>query len=176
MIAYLILFSIKLKWNSVPWGEHQFAFTLISSATDVGKMTLGFRAKGQERILETSLVQNNGLLKHGDRTSGQKDMLHLGCEGDLYTIALGRQRKREVSKELSYAKEDLGDTQGLALVKLSLFFPSSKALTLRYLVDSWKNVTGVPSRRGGWGRLQSVSLCFVLNLPSAPSPQSGFRS
>ena len=32
-------------------------------------------ADDQERILETSLVQNGGLLKHGDRTLGQKELL-----------------------------------------------------------------------------------------------------
>ena len=33
------------------------------------------RAHDQERILEASLVQNDGLLKHGDRTHGQKELL-----------------------------------------------------------------------------------------------------
>jgi len=37
-------------------------------------------ADDQERILEASLVQNGGLLKHGDRTRGQKELLHLGLE------------------------------------------------------------------------------------------------
>ena len=41
---------------------------------------LGFRANGQERILEISLVQKMVLLKHGDRIPGQKE-LHWGCEG-----------------------------------------------------------------------------------------------
>ena len=41
------------------------------------------RADDQERILETFLVQNDGLLKHGDRTGGQKELLHRGCEGWL---------------------------------------------------------------------------------------------
>ena len=39
------------------------------------------RADDQERILETSLVQNGGLLKHGDRTHRQKELLHWGREG-----------------------------------------------------------------------------------------------
>ena len=42
-------------------------------------------ADNQERILETSLVQNGGLLKHGDRTLGQKELLPRGCEGWLIT-------------------------------------------------------------------------------------------
>ena len=32
-------------------------------------------ADDQERILETSLVQNGGLIKHRDRTRGQKELL-----------------------------------------------------------------------------------------------------
>ena len=43
-------------------------------------------AEGQERILETSLVQNVGLLKHRDRTHGQKE-LPWGCLG---TFKVGR--------------------------------------------------------------------------------------
>ena len=48
-------------------------------------------ANNQERILETSLVQNGGLLKHGDRTIGRKSC----CPGDvrsglLYTCKLER--------------------------------------------------------------------------------------
>ena len=39
-----------------------------------------FGADEQERILEMSLVQNGGLLKHRDRTSGQKELLPGGCE------------------------------------------------------------------------------------------------
>ena len=41
---------------------------------------LGFGADGHKRILETSLVQKKVvLLKHGDRTCGQKE-LHQGHE------------------------------------------------------------------------------------------------
>ena len=36
----------------------------------------GVRADDPERILEPSLVQNDGLLKHGDRTCGHKELLH----------------------------------------------------------------------------------------------------
>lgn len=45
---------------------------------DVGK-TLGFEADGQEGILETSLLRKGGLLKHRDRTPGQKER-HWGRE------------------------------------------------------------------------------------------------
>ena len=34
----------------------------------------------------------------------------------------------EISKGFSYAMEDLQDTEGLAIVKLKIDFPSSKAL------------------------------------------------
>ena len=40
-------------------------------------------ADGQERILETSLVQNVVLLKQKDRTCGQKELLPQTCEGWL---------------------------------------------------------------------------------------------
>ena len=41
---------------------------------------VGSGADDRERILETSLVQNGGLLKHGDRTRGQKELLPQGRE------------------------------------------------------------------------------------------------
>lgn len=47
-------------------------------------------ADDQERILETSLVQNGGLLKHGDRTRGQEELLlRIVRVGMLYTPRLG---------------------------------------------------------------------------------------
>ena len=76
-------------------------------------------ADDQERILETSLVQNGGLLKHWDRTHGQEELLPwVVRDGRLCTMGLREVRKREVSIELSYAKEDLQDTRGLAIVKV----------------------------------------------------------
>ena len=48
-------------------------------------------ADDQERILETSLVQNGGLLEHGDRTRGQEELLPRVVRGGwLYTQELGR--------------------------------------------------------------------------------------
>ena len=49
------------------------------------------RAHDQERILETSLVQNGGLLKHGDRTRGQEELLlpRVVRDGRLCTLRLG---------------------------------------------------------------------------------------
>ena len=47
-------------------------------------------ADDQERILETSLVQNDGLLKHGDRTHGQEELLPwVVRDGWLRTNAVG---------------------------------------------------------------------------------------
>ena len=47
-------------------------------------------ADDQERILETFLVQNDGLLKHGDGTSGQKELLpRVVRDGRLCTLRLG---------------------------------------------------------------------------------------
>ena len=48
------------------------------------------RADDQERIFETFLVQNGGLLKHGDRTRGQEELLPWVVRvGMLYTPWLG---------------------------------------------------------------------------------------
>ena len=38
------------------------------------------RADDQEGILEVSLVQNGGSLKHGDGSRGRKELLPRGCE------------------------------------------------------------------------------------------------
>ena len=48
-------------------------------------------ADDQERILETSLVQNGGLLKHGDRTRGQEELQlpRVVRDGRLCTLRLG---------------------------------------------------------------------------------------
>ena len=57
--------------------------------------------------------------KQGDRTQGQEELLPRGCEGRLmiYLVAGGGKEKK-VFKGFSYAKEDLQDTGGLAIVKL----------------------------------------------------------
>ena len=55
-------------------------------------------AHNQERILEMSLVQNGSLLKHGDRTRGQKELLPQGFEvWPVMYQGVGEVRKREVS-------------------------------------------------------------------------------
>jgi len=46
--------SKKLVWNILGAFSHSFS--------DIGK-TLGFKPEGQERILETSLVQKGGFIK-----------------------------------------------------------------------------------------------------------------
>ena len=47
-------------------------------------------ADDQGRILETSLVQNGGLLKNRDRTRGQEELLpRVVRDGRLYTLWLG---------------------------------------------------------------------------------------
>lgn len=62
-------------------------------------------ADDQERIPEIPLVQN-GLLKHGDKTRGQKELLPQG----YIPWSWGKVREREISTELLYSKEDLQDT------------------------------------------------------------------
>lgn len=47
-------------------------------------------SRGPRRILETSLVQNGGLLKHGDRTPGQEELPPgVVRDGRLCTLWLG---------------------------------------------------------------------------------------
>ena len=68
-----------------------------------------------------------GLLKHRDRTPGQKELLHRAVRGGCYIPwGWGRCGNREVEKVLSYVKEDSQDTGGLAIVKLRLFFPLAR--------------------------------------------------
>ena len=53
------------------------------------------RADDQERILETSLVQNGGLLKHRDRTHGQEELLPwVVRDGRLCTLWLGEGERK----------------------------------------------------------------------------------
>ena len=77
---------------------------------------LRFGADDQERILETSLVQNGGLLKHGDRTHGQEELLPRGCEEWLVIyLAVGG------------GGEGMGDSWWGVMILLSFTFPSTSA-------------------------------------------------
>lgn len=72
-------------------------------------------ADDQERILETFLVQNGGLLKHRDRTRGQEELLpQVERDGRLYTLRLGEGEGKgwEVSTEFSHVKEGLQGSWG----------------------------------------------------------------
>ena len=92
------------------------------------------RADDQERILETSLVQNDGLLRHGGQDPWAGRALPWGYEG-LCRIGLWEVRKREVSIDFHMLKRTykIPDTRGLAIAKVIL--PSSKVLTLRWVGD-----------------------------------------
>ena len=46
----------------------------IKQISIIYEKMLGFKANGQERILETSLMHKVVLLKHGVRTHGQKEL------------------------------------------------------------------------------------------------------
>ena len=78
-------------------------------------------AEDQERILETSLVQNWWFIKALDRTRGQKELLPQGCEGWLiiYHGVGGGEEKGGLRKHFHMSK----DTGGLAIVKLRLLTP-----------------------------------------------------
>ena len=76
------------------------------------------------------------------------------------TQELGEVSKRDISKGLSYAKEDLQDTGDLAIVKVKIAFPSSKALTLEQLEAFWRMLhTSHP----GLGPFAGYQLYFVLS-------------
>ena len=63
-------------------------------------------ADDQDRILETSLVQNGSLLKHGDRTRGQKELLLRGCEGWLIIYhGIGEGKEKGVFKRTVMLKK-----------------------------------------------------------------------
>ena len=75
-------------------------------------------AEGQERILETSLVQKcDFILKRGDGTLGQKELPPVAKRGWLYTKELGEVKSRGSFSQI---------TGGLAVVRLRLFFPLAK--------------------------------------------------
>ena len=63
------------------------------------------------------------LLKHEDRTCGQEELLPQACEEWLiiYTLGFGEVSKKKIPKGFSYAKEDLQDIEGLAIVKDCFF-------------------------------------------------------
>ena len=49
------------------------------------------RDNDQQRILETSLVQNGGFIKPGDRIHGQEELLPQACEGwQIIYLGVGR--------------------------------------------------------------------------------------
>lgn len=67
---------------------------------------VGSRAGGQERILEISLVRKVVLLKHRDRTPGQKELLPQGCEGQLTIyFGVGEVKRRDVPKGFRMLKK-----------------------------------------------------------------------
>lgn len=76
-------------------------------------MLLGSRADGQERILETSLMQRGGFIEAQRQApwAGRAAVLPQDCEGWLIICFGGGGTKiRGVPKGFSYAKEDLWDT------------------------------------------------------------------
>ena len=73
-------------------------------------------AHDQERILATSLVQNMVLLKQGDRTRGQEELLPRACEGWL-VIHLGIGRGLRITYSLRNFGSKVSRTSGgLAVV------------------------------------------------------------
>ena len=67
------------------------------------------------------------LLKHGDSTHGQKELLWVPEERlDIYLGVGGGKVKGRFPKRFSYAKEYSQETGSLALIKLRLFFLLAK--------------------------------------------------
>jgi len=126
-------------------------------------------AEDQERIPETSLAQNRGLLKHGDRTRGQKELLHQGLEEWLiiYSGVGGSKEKEVFKKELSYAKEDRSTRyQRSCHCQVKVVFPSSKVLTFRWEIPGRMSHVSHPGV--GWGEVAGCKL--------VPCPRLAFCS
>ena len=85
----------------------------------------------KKEFLKMSLVQKGDFIKAGTGPVGPKNCPGTMRRDWLYTLELGEIRSRgSFLKRFSHAK-DSQVTGGLAIVKLRLFFPLSKALTLR---------------------------------------------
>ena len=125
-------------------------------------------AEDQESMLEKSLVQNGGFIKALGQDSGKKSYFpRFVRSGWLYTCRIGADEEREISKGFSYAKEHLQNTGGLAIAKLKIVHPSSKALIL----TQWEASRGMshishPGKLGGggetWGGVSFVGYQLVL--------------
>lgn len=86
-----------------------------------------------------SLMQNGGFIKawRQDPRAGKAAAPgRVGRVADYVPTELGEGKEKGGFQGLSYPKEDLQDTGGLAMVKLKVVFPSNKALTLRQLGTS----------------------------------------
>ena len=81
----------------------------------------------KKEFLKISLVQKLILLKHRDRTLGQKELLWDHKERLVIYYGIGGgQVQGKFPVRFPYAKEDSQDTGGLAIVKVRLFFPLAK--------------------------------------------------
>ena len=84
----------------------------------------GSEPTAKKEFFKTSLVQKKSV--------GRKScpgVVHSDC---LYTVEVGEVKSRgSFLKGFPHAKEDLQITGGLAIVKLRLFFPLAKAVTVR---------------------------------------------
>lgn len=86
------------------------------------------RAHSQERILETSLVQNGGFIEAKGQDPRAERAVAPGLWGATGPAPwrLWKVELRRVQKGFSYAEEDPQDTGGLALVKTRLFSPPAR--------------------------------------------------
>ena len=67
------------------------------------------------------------LLRHGDRTHGDKELPWNPVERLVIYLGVGGGKVQgKFLVRFSYAKEDSQDSGGLAIVKLRLFFPLAK--------------------------------------------------
>ena len=67
------------------------------------------------------------LLKHEDRTHGQKELPRDSEERLIIYLGVGGGKgKGKFPKRFSYAKKESQDTGGLAIVRLRIFFPLAK--------------------------------------------------
>ena len=101
---------------------------------------VGLGANGQERILETSSVQKKGGFIKAQRQDSWAERTASWVWGvTAYKSWSWEVKTGKFPKGLSYVKEDSGSWSA-SYYQAKVVFPTSKALNLRHLGVSWRNV------------------------------------
>lgn len=133
------------------------------------------RAYNQERILETSSMQNGGFIKAQGQDPRAERAAAWACEGWLivYLEVWEGKGKERFQKAFHVLKKTPRIPEALPLSVLGFFFPLGR----HYHEDSWEvpgGVSPVPPRSMGGG-VVGCQLWPVLSLPSPPSSTTGLH-